>query len=135
MVIDASTALAWCFQDEIGEADLRLLDRLRVERIEVPGLWLLEVANALALAERKQRITQADAASFLNLLECLDIDVHEETWGEVFSDILPLSRTQALTAYDAAYLELAMRLGAPLASKDRALCAAAERVGVAVIAV
>lgn len=135
MVIDASATLVWCFQDEIGEADLRLLDRLRSERIDVPGLWLLELANALALAERKRRITAADTAGFLSLLEQLDIDVHAETWRDVFSTILPLSRAQTLTAYDAAYLDLAMRLGVPLASKDRALCAAAERVGVEVIAV
>ncbi len=61
------------------------------------------------------------------------IEVDEETWSRAFTRILELAREQRLTAYDAAYLELAMRLGVPLASKDSDLCDAAERVGVTVL--
>ena len=72
----------------------------------------------------------ADSAAFVARLENLAICVDEETSSRALDRILELERQERLTAYDAAYLELAMRLGVPLASKDRDLCQAAERVGV-----
>ena len=128
-------ALAWCFEDETRETDIQLLDRLLGETIDVPSLWRLEIANVLALAERRGRITAGDIATFLDLLSALDVNVEAPTSDRAFTEIFGLARSQALTAYDAAYLELAMRLGATLASKDQALCRAAERLGVAAIAV
>lgn len=61
-------ALAWCFEDETRETDIQLLDRLLGETIDVPTLWRLEIANVLALAERRGRITAGDIATFLDLL-------------------------------------------------------------------
>ena len=87
----------------------------------------------LALSERRGRITQARTAEFIALIEGLKIIIDEETPLRAFTRILDLAREQRLTAYDAAYLELAMRLGVPLASKDRDLCDAADRVGVSAI--
>ena len=133
IVIDASVALAWCFKDERTEATARLLERVRTDAAAVPILWHLEIANVLALAERRGRITSAESAELIALLETLEIVVDEETWSRAFTRILDLAREERLTAYDAAYLELAMRLGVPLASKDRDLCDAAERVGVTVL--
>ena len=133
IVIDASVALAWCFKDERTEATARLLERVRTDAAAVPILWRLEIANVLALAERRGRITSAESAELIALLETLEIVVDEETWSRAFTRILDLAREERLTAYDAAYLELAMRLGVPLASKDRDLCDAAERVGVTVL--
>jgi len=130
MVIDASLALAWCFKDELTEAATRLLEELRSGAAAVPLLWPIEVANVLAIAERRKRITLAERAQLIALLETLEIDVDGETSALAFTRILDLAREQRLTAYDAAYLELAMRLGVPLASKDGDLCDAAERVGV-----
>ena len=68
-------------------------------------------------------------------MQALQIEADAEIGARAFSHILQLARTERLTAYDAAYLELAMRLGVPLASKDGPLCDAAERVGVSVIRV
>ena len=99
----------------------------------MPLLWFIEIANVLALAERRGRITVAESAQLIGLFETLDIEVDGETASLAFTRILDLAREQRLTAYDAAYLELAMRLGVPLASKDRDLCDAAERVGVTAI--
>ena len=130
MVIDASLALAWCFKDELTETATRLLEELRSGAAAVPLLWPIEVANVLAIAERRKRITLAESAQLIALLETLEIDVDGETSALAFTRILDLAREQRLTAYDAAYLELAMRLGVPLASKDGDLCDAAERVGV-----
>jgi predicted nucleic acid-binding protein len=64
-VIDASVALAWCFDDEATEATRALLDRFEDERAEVPSLWHLELANALAMGERNKRITLARASEFI----------------------------------------------------------------------
>ena len=133
LVLDASVALAWCFKDEASEAADRLLERLETETAVVPALWHLEVANVLALGERRHRITLAESAAFIARLETLVIVLDEETSSRAFTRVLDLARSERLTAYDAAYLELAMRLGVPLASKDRHLCNAAARLGVAVL--
>ena len=132
-VIDASVALAWCFGDERTEATASLLERLQTDAAAVPSLWHLEVANGLALAERRGRITPAESAELIALLEMIEIVVDGETSARAFTRVLDLAREERLTAYDAAYLELAMRLGLPLASKDGDLCDAAERLGVSVL--
>jgi predicted nucleic acid-binding protein len=110
-----------------------LLDRLRGGTAAVPILWPLEVSNVLALAERRRRITSAESAQLIALLGTLEIVIDAEAESLAFTRILDLAREQRLTAYDASYLELAMRLGVPLASKDRDLCDAAERLGVSVL--
>ena len=133
LVLDASVALGWCFKNEATEAGDRVLGRLAAEEAYVPAIWHLEIANVLALSERRRRITPARSAEFIALLETLAIVVDEETAPRAFGRVLDLAREERLTAYDAAYLELAMRLGLPLASKDGDLCNAAERVGVSVL--
>jgi predicted nucleic acid-binding protein len=132
-VLDASIALAWCFEDEATAATRRLVERLATEAASVPAIWPLEVANALTIAERRRRISRADSTEFIARLENLVILVDEETAARALIGVLDIARQQRLTAYDAAYLELAMRLGVPLASKDAQLCDAAERVGVMVL--
>ena len=133
LVIDASVALAWCFRDERTEVTERLRERVQTDTLAVPVLWHLEVANVLALAERRRRITPAESTELIALLEMLDIVVDAETRSRAFTRVLDLAREERLTAYAAAYLELAMRLGVPLASKDGDLCDAAERVGVSAL--
>jgi predicted nucleic acid-binding protein len=133
LVLDASVALAWCFDNEATAAADRVLQRVADDAAAVPTIWHVEVANVLALSERRGRITQARTAEFIALIEGLKIIIDEETPLRAFTRILDLAREQRLTAYDAAYLELAMRLGVPLASKDRDLCDAADRVGVSAI--
>ena len=133
LVLDASITLCWCFDEEATEATQRLLERLLHESAAVPAVWHLEVANVLALAERRRRITLADTAEFLELLATLMIDLDDETCTRAFGRALDLARSERLTAYDAAYLELAMRLGVPLATKDGPLGDAARRLGVNVL--
>ena len=132
-VLDASVALAWCFEDEATTAARQILARLAGEAASVPAIWRIEVANVLALAERRRRITPADSVEFIARLENMVILVDGETSSRAFGRILDLAREERLTAYDAAYLELAMRLGVPLASKDIDLCDAAQRLGVSVL--
>ena len=133
-VLDASVTLAWCFDDESTPAAWALLDRLRTTPGHVPALWELEIGNILLGAERRRRITQARAAMFLGILGELDIRVDPDHPGRAFRDVLPIARAQRLTTYDATYLELAMRLGLPLATKDSTLLRAANAVRVKTLA-
>ena len=133
-VLDASVAVAWCFDDESTPAAWALLDRLRTAPAHVPVLWALEIGNILVGAERRRRITQARAVEFLGILGDLDIRVDPDLPGRAFRDILPLARDARLTTYDASYLELAMRLGLPLATKDRALARAATALRIKTLA-
>jgi predicted nucleic acid-binding protein len=134
-VLDASIAFCWCFENEATAATDRLLERLQGEEAAVPSLWHLEVSNALALAERRRRVKPAETAEFIALLESLTILVDGETPRRAFGRILDLARSERLTGYDASYLELAMRLGIPLATKGSDLGAAAARLGVVVLGV
>ena len=134
-VLDASVTLSWYFEDEVSEAADDLLSRLGSESAAVPQVWHLEVANGFALAERRGRISKARTLEFIAQLEALPIAADDETAYRAFVQVLHLARSERLSTYDAAYLELAMRLGVPLASKDGPLCDAAERVGTRVIRV
>lgn len=132
-VLDCSVAVAWCFEDEATPETDALLHRLADETAAVPSIWPLEIGNVLALAERRGRITTARLTDFLTSLADLSITIDDGTSTRALHEILSLARAQRLTTYDAAYLELAMRLGAPLATRDRDLAAAATRLGAAII--
>jgi predicted nucleic acid-binding protein len=132
-VLDASIALAWCFADEATPATDALLDRLAEEEAVAPGLWRIEVANALAMAERRGRLSVAGLTRSVGLLQQLAVAIDPEGSERAFRELLDLARSERLTVYDAAYLELALRLGLPLASKDHKLRRAAARLGLAVL--
>jgi predicted nucleic acid-binding protein len=132
-VLDCSTAMAWCFEDEAGEYADRILDRLNRSPAVVPAIWMLEVANVLLTAQRKRRITVAASARFLDLLRSLPIRTDEKTSRRAWTDILPLAARLSLSAYDAAYVELAIRLDVPLATLDRHLRNSAKKAGVEIL--
>jgi predicted nucleic acid-binding protein len=92
--------------------------------------WGLEVANVIARSEAKDLVTAAQSGSFIALLEGIPIDVDAETFTHVLSDTLQLSRRYRLSSYDASYLELALRSGAPIATLDDDLRGAAAKAGV-----
>ena len=129
-VLDCSIAVAWLFDDEASPETDALLDRLKNDGALVPGLWRLELGNVLAHAERRNRIAAAQIAAYLDLLNRLPIVTDTETESRALREILTLARTENLTTYDAAYLELAMRRRAELATRDKAPIQAAARVGV-----
>ena len=129
-VLDASLALAWHFEDEASEYADRVLNRLGEDPAVVPSLWALEIANALVVAERRGRLSPAGVARAAELFLEVPISIHEVAPQSAVGRVLALARTHGMTTYDAAYLELAMREGLPLATEDEAVRAAAERVGV-----
>jgi len=134
LVIDASVALAWCFEDEATPESDRVFERVRDFGAAVPGLWHLELANVLLQAEKRGRIARGDVAARLELIATLPIAIDAETPSRAWRETLALARAEGLTTYDAAYLELAVRRSAPLASKDGELLNAARRMGVGTVA-
>ncbi|MEK7407454.1 MAG: type II toxin-antitoxin system VapC family toxin [Acidobacteriota bacterium] len=128
-VLDASVALAWCFEDEASAETEGVLEQLGASAAVVPSVWPLEVANALLVAERRKRVSRAKVAASLNVLRGLPISVDKETPARAFEGVLPLAREHGLSVYDAAYLELAIREGLPLATVDQGLKGAARRLG------
>lgn len=132
-VIDASAVLAWCFEDEGGAEADALIESVAAAGAAVPAMWSLEVANGLVAGERRGRIKPAESASFIAMIEELPIAADPATGARALHETMSLAREHRLSAYDAAYLELAMRLGLPLATGDRSLRAAAERVGVVLL--
>ena len=133
VIIDCSMTMAWCFEEEATSVTDEVLDRLEGETALVPALWFLEVTNVLAMAEKRKRITAARSEEFLSLLDALDVEVDLEAADRAFSHLLPLCRRHRLTAYDAAYLELALRRRLPLASLDHDLRVGARSLGLPVI--
>ena len=112
----------------------RSIQQVRDQGAVVPELWHLEIANVLLQAEKRGRITAADIAMRLALIAELPITTDNEAIARAWREILPPARAEGLTTYDAAYLELAIRRGLPLMTKDAALVAAAGRSGVAIAA-
>jgi predicted nucleic acid-binding protein len=135
LVLDCSVTMAWCFEDECDELADAVLGRLADGEAWVPSLWPLEVANVLVAAERRRRLTAADSARFIELLMGLPIVVDDRSHERALSQVLAAARQLGLSVYDASYLELAMRLGATLATRDTQLRAAAAGAGVPVFAV
>jgi len=129
IVIDASMTLALCFEDEAPPEADRIVDHIARNGAVAPAHWALELANGLVMAERRGRLKPADAASFVELLRSLPIEIDADTAAQALRDTLALARAQRLTSYDAAYLELAMRRGLPLVTLDAPLEAAASRLG------
>lgn len=130
LVIDSSISIAWCFPDEQDDYSQAVLDALSSTQAFVPHLWHLEVANTLLVGERRKRSTQANTVAWLGFLSALPITVDTETNTHAFGNTLNLARDHGLSAYDAAYLDLAMRLAFPLATLDDKLKTAARAVGV-----
>jgi predicted nucleic acid-binding protein len=129
-VLDGSITMVWGFEDEADDYAEAILGRMPDLQAHVPSLWSLEVANALLVGERRRRITPADTARFLAILAAFPITVDEETVAHAWADTMHLARAHNLSSYDASYLELAIRLGLPLAAQDGKLKTAAEAVGV-----
>ena len=127
-VIDPSVALAWLLPDETTDRAASI--RAAIEEgadAWIPAHWWLEVGNGLLMAERRGRIAADQVSHALTLVNSLPLEQDEDTAEHVPGRILSMARKHGLTAYDAAYLELAQRRGAILASFDEQLVKAAKK--------
>src|SRR4051812_45748976 len=113
LVLDGSLTLAWYFADEADAYADAVAQGLATREAVVPSLWRLEIANTLVVGERRKRSTQAQSAAFIARLELLPIVIDDETDARAWGETIRLARAHTLSAYDAAYLELAMRRGLP----------------------
>lgn len=133
-VLDNSVVMRWLLNDG-GEERLayaaKVLGLLAQENGEalVPGVWSLEVANVLVKAQAKGLVSEARASAFVGLLAEMAITVDSSTAARALGDTLQLARRFKLSSYDAAYLELALREGLPLATLDADLQSAMKQVG------
>jgi len=132
-VLDNSVCAAWCFGDQrTSYTQAVLQDLAEFGGGAAPSLWPLELANALVVAERRNRLTAEQREAFLAESRKLDISVRPQDTERTLTKVLELARSQRLSAYDAAYLDLAIREGLPLATKDVELERAALATGVQV---
>lgn len=127
-VLDCSVTMAWCFEDESNAYTEQVLDSLlKGHEAKVPPLWRLEVSNVLLLAMRKKRIDSLIAHNFKNTLTNLPIKIDESANERVFDTVFALGKELDLSAYDAAYFELALREKIPIATQDTAIIKAAKK--------
>ena len=129
-VLDASVTASWCFDDESAHRADAAIDRLPHDHAVVPALWWFEIRNILVVNERRGRIDSADADMFLNDLARLPIRIERDPSERL---VIGLARKHRLSAYDAAYLDLAVRLTTPIATLDRALADAARAEGLELV--
>jgi predicted nucleic acid-binding protein len=133
-VLDSSTALSWCFEDEKMASTTALYDAIdNLSTIFVPSLWLLEITNTFALSLKRNRVTEDDVSRYLYALSNLLMSIDPLEDRRTFTSILPLARKHDLTTYDATYLDLARRKKLPLATLDKALQRAAAAEGIEVL--
>ena len=132
-VIDASITLAWCFDDESSETADRVLERLETETALAPAHWPLEVANAIRTAERRGRLGPHDLSRLRGLLGALPVEIAPVELATAVWGVLEVAMDHNLTAYDAAYLDLARVRALPLATVDARLRAACREAGVDVV--
>lgn len=134
-VLDASVALAWVLDNPVPVYALDVRRQMLTgKRGLVPTLWHLEIANGLAMAERRGDLNTADAEDALDqILLTAASKLDTEIKLAAARDSLANARSFQLTAYDAVYLELARREGLPLATLDKRLRTAATKAGVALL--
>lgn len=128
--MDCSVTAGWVIGSQSDNYTMGVLDRLQESKALVPSIWLYEVANMLLSAEIKKSITREESSAFYKMLQGLSFEIvhrNDEEWSEL---LLWMSKTHRLTAYDTAYLYLAMDRGYPLATRDLKLESAAKMAGV-----
>jgi predicted nucleic acid-binding protein len=127
-VLDCSVTMAWCFEDETNSYTERVLDSFQNGfEARVPPIWQLEVVNVLLVGIRKKRIQPMIAHHFKNALSNLSINIDRGASDRVFDTVFELAKEFELSAYEAAYLELAAREQIPIATQDSALIKAAKK--------
>lgn len=129
-VLDCSVTMAWLFDDEDDPHAAAVRDRLDAGVALVPSIWPLEVANALVVAERRKRVSRAEALRFLEVLRQLPIEVDAMPSLVTVEGAFQIAHETGLSLYAAAYLDLAATQGVPLATLDAALGRAAGKIGV-----
>lgn len=125
--------MTWYLEDEVTPRTEAVFDIVVQQGARTPSLFNLEVLNAFRTAMKKNRISQSKRDEALLTLQDLEIDCESDTHHRAWNAIRDLSDKYTLTPYDAAYLELAVRMRATLATLDDKLIAAARAEGIPVL--
>lgn len=127
LVLDASVAMCWLFEDQATAYTDSILDRLAGgQQARAPAIWPFEIGNVLVVAERRKLITPAQSAAFLAATSELPIRTAHNGVDRAVREVFEIARRYRLSVYDASYLELAMRESLALATVDEPLRAAAR---------
>jgi predicted nucleic acid-binding protein len=133
LIVDATVTLAWCYPEESNAYADAVLERIRHSGAGAPCIWHLETANALLVGERRERLTLEQVGRFVRLLAAPPVTVDVEGATHALGRAIGLAREHRLSAYDASYLELALREGVALVTQDARLRTAAQACGVALV--
>jgi predicted nucleic acid-binding protein len=128
LVVDTSAVIAWFIKDQATAHTNRLRERARREALHAPAVLPLEIVNAVWQLQKRRRLSEHQADEIVAGAMRLKINIHAE--AVPMQSLLRVARDHDLAAYDASFIELALRLGLPLASKDELLLVAARRAGV-----
>jgi uncharacterized protein (TIGR03382 family) len=130
-IADASVAIGWVHPAQATKETDAMLEAIADgATLEVPALWPLEVANALAVLVRRRKLTDDERRAGLGWLSGLRMRIDDEAAALAFSTLSELADLYRLSVYDATYLELAQRRGLKFGCKDGPLRQAAKRLGV-----
>jgi predicted nucleic acid-binding protein len=127
-VLDASVTITWLFTNQSTPYSESVLSYLKEHQAFVPPLWHLEITNVVLGAERNQRLSHSQCMAFLEFLGNLNIVTGDSISSK--PSLFTFALHHKLSAYDSTYLELAIKLGLPLASLDKKICGAAEVAGI-----
>ena len=133
IVVDISVVLAWLFEEDYTPEALEVLQRVEGDGMLVPPLWWYELENGILSGERRARRSAEESDSFLKLIYALPIQTDDAPQQQICDSIITIGRRFRLTAYDAAYLELAVRSRSPLATFDAAIRQSADKLGAKLI--
>lgn len=129
-VVDASVAACWLMPDERHPVAEAAYELIRTESAVAPSLWWFELRNMFVVNERRGRLDMQKTTEALRVLKALPVTIDMDSEEDV---LMRLARVHRLTAYDAAYLEVACRRGLPLATLDAALTKAARAEAVPLV--
>ena len=133
IVLDASVAMAWCFEDETTPYTEAVLRRVREESALAPAVWPLELVNTLLVGERNGRHSAEHSMAFMRLISELPIRIESVELAEAFNPVAALGREHQLSSYDASYVWLATKEGLSLATLNQRVRQACERIGVSLV--
>ena len=132
-VLDNSVSMRWLLESNKKSDQVyaeSVLKSLIDSEALIPNLWHLEASNVLLGAEKRKEVGTGEVERFISQLENLPLRVDASTYQQSLNRIMVLARSYKLSSYDAAYLELALREGLPLATLDRGMIKAARKAGV-----
>jgi predicted nucleic acid-binding protein len=133
-VLDASVALSWFFDDEFSSYSASIAEIMPRSQAVVPIDWPLEIANGFLTAFRRGRLPETKAPALIGALDRLRVDIDRGIAPEFLTQAtLTVGLAHRLSAYDASYLELAMRRGLPIATQDERLLRAAGAAGIEIL--